>query len=58
MTVATPPAGGVAPSIVAHPSSTTIEAGQTATLTVTATGSEPLTYEWYIGTPGDTSNPV
>ncbi len=36
----------VAPSITAQPSSVTITAGQTATFSVTATGTAPLTYQW------------
>ena len=36
----------VAPSITSQPSSVTITAGQTATFSVTATGTAPLTYQW------------
>ncbi len=36
----------VAPSITTQPSSATITAGQTATFSVTATGTAPLTYQW------------
>ena len=36
----------VAPSITTQPSSQTITAGQTATFTVTATGTAPLSYQW------------
>ncbi len=36
----------VAPSITTQPSSQTITAGQTATFSVTATGTAPLTYQW------------
>jgi len=35
-----------APSITAQPASETIAAGQTATFTVTAVGSAPLSYQW------------
>ena len=45
------------PSITTQPASTTITSGQTATLMVAATGSA-LTYQWYVGTSGDTSQPV
>ena len=38
---------GVAPSITQHPVATTITSGQAATLSVTATGTDPLTYAWY-----------
>ena len=34
------------PSITAQPSSRTVSAGQTATFSVTATGTGPLTYQW------------
>lgn len=37
------------PSITSQPQSQTITAGQTATLTVTATGTAPLSYQWYQG---------
>lgn len=37
---------------------TTISAGQTSTLTVTPSGSGPFTYQWYIGTSGNTSDPI
>ena len=36
----------VAPSITAQPASQTIAAGQTATFSVTATGTAPLSYQW------------
>ncbi len=39
----TPP---VAPSITTHPASQTVTAGQTATFSVAATGTAPLTYQW------------
>ena len=45
-------------AIATQPSSTTINRDQTATLTVVATGSNPLTYQWYRGSSGDTSEPV
>jgi N-acetylneuraminic acid mutarotase len=46
------------PSIASHPQSQTIQSGQTATLSVTATGTAPLSYQWYQGSSGDTSNPI
>jgi hypothetical protein len=39
----------VAPSITAQPASQTVMAGQTATFSVTATGTGPLTYQWTKG---------
>ncbi len=45
------------PSIVTHPQSTSILAGGTTTLTVAANGSN-LTYQWFIGTSGNTGNPI
>jgi PKD repeat protein/GH25 family lysozyme M1 (1,4-beta-N-acetylmuramidase) len=47
-----------APSISTQPQSQTITSGQTATLTVGASGTSPFTYQWYQGTSGSTSNPV
>jgi len=47
-----------APVITAQPASlTTINSGETATLSVTATGTA-LIYQWYAGLTGDISNPV
>jgi hypothetical protein len=39
-------AAPVAPSITTQPASTTVTAGQTATFTVAAGGTAPLTYQW------------
>lgn len=47
-----------APAITAQPADRTISAGATATLTVTASGSAPLAYQWYAGASGDTATPV
>ena len=49
---------GIAPAITAQPQSQTINAGQTATLSVTATGTPPLTYQWYVGASGTTTTPI
>ena len=46
------------PAITAPPQSRTVESGQTATLSVTATGTAALTYQWYQGDAGDASTPV
>jgi hypothetical protein len=45
------------PTIAAHPQPSTILNGSQAVLSVSATGS-PLTYQWYIGNSGDTSQPI
>ena len=39
-------ASAVAPSITSQPANQTVTAGQTATFSVTATGTAPLTYQW------------
>ena len=39
-------AAAVAPSITSQPSSQTVTAGQTASFSVTASGTAPLTYQW------------
>jgi hypothetical protein len=46
------------PAITSQPSATTIIAGQSATLTVGASGTAPLSYQWYTGASGNTSSPV
>ncbi len=46
-----------APVINPQPSGSTIDAGQTASMSVAATGNSP-TYQWYRGAKGDTANPV
>jgi len=46
-----------APVITAQPTSVSINSGETATLSVTATGTA-LIYQWYAGLTGDISNPV
>ncbi len=51
-------AGCTMPSITTQPQSQTIQSGQTATLSVAATDTTPLSYQWYGGASGDTSNPI
>jgi formylglycine-generating enzyme required for sulfatase activity len=46
------------PTIASQPTSQSIETGSTATLTVSATGSAPFTYQWYRGNLGATTAPV
>jgi hypothetical protein len=48
----------VAPTITTQPQSQTISPGQTATLSVAASGTPPLSYQWYIGTSGNVANPI
>jgi hypothetical protein len=48
----------VAPAIVNQPASQEIASGKTATLSVVATGTAPLNYQWYQGSTGDISTPV
>jgi hypothetical protein len=46
------------PSISTQPNSQSITSGNQANLTVAANGTPPLTYQWFIGTSGTTTNPV
>jgi predicted extracellular nuclease/uncharacterized protein YjiK len=46
------------PTITTQPASQTIASGATATLSVVAGGTTPLSYQWYQGNSGDTSTPV
>ncbi|HEV8432965.1 MAG TPA: hypothetical protein VGR95_06085 [Thermoanaerobaculia bacterium] len=46
------------PSITSQPQSKTISAGTSTTLTVAATGTAPLSYQWYYGTSGNTGSPI
>jgi len=48
----------VPPTITTQPVSQPITSGQPATLTVAATGTPPLAYQWYQGQSGDTSTPI
>ena len=52
------PVPGTPPSITTQPLSQAIASGSTATLSVTATGSPTLTYQWYAGPSGTTSSPI
>ena len=50
---------GVGPAITTQPAaSQTIASGATAALSVVATGTAPLTYQWFQGTSGTTTTPV
>jgi uncharacterized protein YkwD len=57
-TTATVAVDAVAPSIIEPPENDTIAPGETAYLFVEVTGSQPLTYQWFRGNPGSTSDPV
>jgi uncharacterized protein (TIGR02145 family) len=46
---ATPLASTVAPTITDHPQSQTVTVGQNVTFNVTATGTSPLSYQWFKG---------
>ena len=45
-------------AIATHPASIPITSGATTTLTVTASGTAPFTYQWYQGAAGTTTTPV
>ena len=47
-----------AAAISSHPASVAINSGQTTVLNVTATGTGPLTYQWYQGASPSTTTPV
>jgi hypothetical protein len=57
VTVSSPPPTCTAPAITAQPTSRTTTPGQNTTLTVSATGTS-LTYQWYVGTTGNTASPI
>src|SRR5204862_94426 len=46
------------PSITQQPQSQTVNPSQTATLSVAASGSPPLSYQWYLGQSGDDIEPI
>ena len=52
------PGGCTAPAITTQPQSRTINSGSSATLTVGASGTTPLSYQWYVGNSGNTNSPV
>ena len=55
---APPPPSGVAPAVTVQPQSQTVTSGQSATLSVAASGTAPLTYQWYVGPSGSTVSPI
>lgn len=48
----------VPPGVTTHPLSQSVTSGFSATLSVTASGSGPFSYQWYEGTSGTTTTPV
>lgn len=46
------------PSISGQPPNRTITVGQLTSLSVTAAGTSPFSYQWFIGASGDQSNPI
>jgi hypothetical protein len=46
------------PAITVQPFGASINAGNSAQLSVAATGTAPLSYQWFAGSTGDTSSPV
>jgi hypothetical protein len=46
------------PSITVQPIGGSINSGNSAQLSVAATGTAPLSYQWFVGPSGDTSTPV
>ena len=49
---------GDAPLIITEPEDITVLIDETATLTVAAEGTEPLTFQWFVGESGDDSEPI
>jgi len=45
-------------SITTHPAFATIAPGGSATLSVVAAGTAPISYQWYTGTSGNTNSPI
>lgn len=46
------------PSISGQPSNKSVSLGSSASMSVSATGTSPFTYQWFKGNSGDTSNPI
>ena len=47
-----------AAKLVTQPAHVSTPLGGRAQLRVAATGAQPLTYQWFVGTSGDTSHPI
>lgn len=52
----TPPPSCTVPSITSQPAGSTINSGQGITLSVAASGTAPLSYQWYVGNSGNTGS--
>lgn len=46
------------PTIISQPQSQTIQAGQSATLSVSAASNTAISYQWYGGVSGDSTHPI
>jgi hypothetical protein len=57
-TSATPQGACTVPFISSQPQGQSIDSGQTAMLSVSATGTTPFAYQWYEGAKGNTTTPV
>ena len=53
-----PPPSIIAPAITSQPANQSVTSGQSASLSVAATGTAPLSFQWYSGASGDTSSPI
>lgn len=53
-----PTTGCAAPVVTTQPQGQLISSGQTASLSVSASGTSPLSYQWYLGASGDVSTPI
>jgi uncharacterized protein YkwD len=53
-----PVPGAVAPTITTQPLNQTQDSGHTAIVSVQATGTDPLSYQWYVGASSVTSSPI
>jgi len=49
---------GTGPAIIVHPASTTVNCGQPATMSVTVSGTAPLTFQWFSGVSGNRSSAI
>ena len=56
VTLTVDPAAPTAPAIALQPTNVTVTAGQPATFTVTATGTAPLTYQWFLNGTAEGTN--